>query len=47
MHFGLFLADKKIKNKDYKNICWIFPLGSFGHSKSKILHCAGPHPLDL
>ena len=45
MHSGFFLADKKIENKDYKNICRVFPVGSFGHSESKILHCASPHPL--
>ena len=24
--------------------CRVFPLDLFGHSRSRIVHCAGPHP---
>ena len=42
MHIGFFLTGKKKKKK--KKPVGFFPLDLFGHSRSRIVHCAGPHP---
>ena len=39
MHVGFFLTGKKKKKP-----VGFFPLDLFGHSRSRIVHCAGPHP---
>ena len=36
---------KKLRIKIIRISAGFFSLGLFGHSESKILHCAGPHPL--
>ena len=42
MHLVFFVpAGKKIF---FCSTCRVFPLGLFGHSGSRIVHCAGPHP---
>ena len=45
MRSGFFLADQKLRIKIIRISAEFFPLGLFGHSESKILHCAGPHSL--
>ena len=43
-----FLAGQKKKKKNYQEsycLLGFSSLGSLGHSGSRILHCAGPHPL--
>ena len=45
MHFGFFLTGKKKKRKkEKKKPVGFFPLDLLGHSRSRIVHCAGPHP---
>ena len=44
MHIGFFLTGKQKKKKKKKKPIGFFPLDLFGHSRSRIVHCAGPHP---
>ena len=40
-----FFPNGQKKKKKSVKLIGFFPLGSLGHRESKILHCAGPHPL--
>ena len=41
---GMHLVFSPNRQKKDDKACWVFPLVLFGHSRARIVHCAGPHP---